>query len=120
MASKLYGLVTTGAFAYASNMLDSLGHVVCGPAASLSAAEELARTDTFDVALLDINVAGKMSLDFARNLIGKNVPVAFMTGYGDTVLGDFADVPVLQKPYNFSQLQAIVERLSDQMRGIAK
>ena len=51
-------------------------------------------------------VAGKMTYAAADLLTAKNVPFIFVTGYGAESLKDrFAEVPVLQKPFNLEVLQ---------------
>jgi CheY-like chemotaxis protein len=60
----------------------------------------------FDVAILDIQVQGKWTIDFARLLTKHSVPFIFATGYSDmeTLFRDFPGVPVVGKPYTSGDL----------------
>jgi len=54
----------------------------------------------FDVALLDLNLAGENTLGVASALAARNIPFAFATGYGAGGLPDeWRDRPTLQKPF---------------------
>ncbi len=83
------------------DMLLEMGCLVVGPAMQLKAAQKLVEEgDPFDVALLDVNVAGDLVFPVAEELAKKNIPFAFASGYGrSSLLDDWADRPILQKPY---------------------
>jgi CheY-like chemotaxis protein len=83
------------------DMLADLGCSVVGPAHALDAALELAMSDAaFDVALLDVNLAGQPVFAVADALRARGVPAIFSTGYGDGGLRDVdRGAPVLQKPF---------------------
>jgi DNA-binding response OmpR family regulator len=55
----------------------------------------------FDVAILDIMLAGVSTLDFARRLYDKGVPFIFASGCGDPeeTAAIFPDVAMVTKPY---------------------
>jgi hypothetical protein len=65
------------------DMFDDLGWEIVGPAARLEDALKLARDETFDVALLDINIDGTMSWDVAAILNERQIPLIFSTEYGE-------------------------------------
>lgn len=94
------------------DMLRELGCEVAGTAMTLGVAEEIAREEAFDAAVLDINLNGDTSEVVAETLRSRGIPFCFSTGYGsaDVPLG-FEDVPLLQKPYNAASLAAVLERL---------
>ncbi|MBC7430798.1 MAG: GAF domain-containing protein [Rubritepida sp.] len=62
-------------------LFDKLGWAVVGPASRRASAMALAQSETFDAALLDINLNGEMSWDIALLLRGRGIPFVFSTGY---------------------------------------
>lgn len=84
--------------------LINLGCEVVASAARLEDALEKARTLSFDIALLDVNLAGRFSYPVAEVLRERDVPFVFVTGYGLSALpgelpGALRDTPVLAKPF---------------------
>lgn len=99
----------------ARDMLADLGCVVIGPADDLGAAMALVDgAGPIDVALLDVNLAGKPVFALADALRAKGVPMVFATGYGDSGLRAVdAAAPVLQKPYQAADLaRALIQAVS--------
>ena len=94
------------------DMLSDLGVDIVGPASTVPAALELARSAEVEAAVLDIKVGGALTYPVADVLQERGVPVVFATGYGASVLPErFRGVPTLQKPFNrtdFSQVLAAV------------
>ena len=87
------------------DMLIDLGHEVAGVAARLGAALALAREGAFDLAMLDVNLAGEDSFAVADLLAERGIPFVFATGYGgDGIRGDHSAAPVLQKPFDSRHL----------------
>lgn len=68
----------------------------------------------FDAAVVDMKLGGDSTVDFAQQLLARNVPFVFSTGYSD--LGDvaagFPGIEVVTKPYSGNHL---VEALSAAM-----
>lgn len=64
-------------------------------------------------AILDVSLGEGTSLELARELLAQGVPVAFATGYDTSteLLAPFPDVPVISKPFDTSELLAVVDRL---------
>lgn len=62
----------------------------------------------FDCALIDINVGGDKSFDVARKLLSRGIPFAFLTGYDPSVVSEFVQIPVLQKPYTQKQVEDVL------------
>jgi len=82
------------------DMLLDFGCEVVGPAARLAAALDAVRTQTLDLAILDVNVAGEPIYPVAEALAQKGIPFVFSTGYGSAGIKDaYRDRPVLQKPF---------------------
>jgi CheY-like chemotaxis protein len=94
------------------DMLVELGCHVVGPALTLGAARTLAQGEQLDGAVLDINLGGHTTEEIAGTLKSRGIPFCFSTGYGVAgVSGDFADVPVLQKPYQLGKLAECLRRM---------
>ena len=94
------------------DMLLELGCQVVGPAYSLARAISLIEDESFDAAILDINLNGERSYPAARILAAAMIPFAFATGYApDRVDADVPAAPVLQKPYNEARIEAILRQI---------
>ena len=95
------------------DMLLELGHEVAGIASRLEPALALAREAAFDVAMLDVNLAGDRSFPVADLLIERDIPFLFATGYGrDGIEPAYRDRPVLQKPFRAQDLLAAIDSLA--------
>ena len=97
----------------AEDMLDELGCRTVAAAATLTEALTAVAREEFDVAVLDINLNGDTSLPVAARLRALGRPFVFTTGYGAAGVGaEFADAPLIGKPYHRDQLgSAIAEAL---------
>jgi CheY-like chemotaxis protein len=62
------------------------GAEIAGPAPTLKAALQIARSERLDGAVLDIDLRGESSLPVADVLIERGVPVVFVTGYDSALL----------------------------------
>ena len=92
--------------------LEDLGCSMIYAAASVAEALALLTDQSFDAALIDVNLGGEKSYPVADRLTQRGIPFAFSTGYGDH--GDrntFEDRPVLRKPYLQADLSAVLEKL---------
>jgi CheY-like chemotaxis protein len=89
------------------DMLLALGHEVAGIAGRLVPALALATEGDFDLAMLDVNLAGETSFPVADVLRDRGIPFVFATGYGiDGIREDYRAAPVLQKPFRAGELAA--------------
>ena len=86
------------------DMLMDMGSDVVGPAATIEAALALARAETIDAAILDVNVRGERIDPVADVLMARSVPVLFATGYGEVKLASGATATVIDKPYTQEKL----------------
>jgi CheY-like chemotaxis protein len=71
----------------------------------------VAEENRFDVAVLDINLNGKLSLPIAQSLTARGIPVVFTTGYEKS--RDEPEIGVvarIMKPYSATTLLAAVQR----------
>jgi DNA-binding response OmpR family regulator len=88
------------------DILESLGCTVEASVATLSKALSVARTGTFDFAVLDVNLAGQLVFPVAEVLRDRKVPFLFSTGYGRIGVPDmFRDYEVLSKPFALEELE---------------
>jgi DNA-binding response OmpR family regulator len=91
--------------------LHEAGFSMIGPYTTLANALQAARHESFDLALLDVNLHGQAVFPLADELIERNVPVVFLTGYGAADLPErFRALPRLQKPYEPSLLARELRR----------
>ncbi|MET3665268.1 CheY-like chemotaxis protein [Caulobacter sp. 1776] len=95
------------------DLLSDLGCGIVGPAASAREAVSAAEHETFDFALLDVNLGdGETSFRTADILRARGVPFAFITGYGDQgIRPDLRDAPILAKPIDPRQLARVIDRI---------
>ena len=88
------------------DMLLDLGHEVAGLASRLEPALSLAREGNFDLAMLDVNLAGQASFPVADALRERGIPYLFATGYGvQGISEEYRSAPVLQKPFRARDLE---------------
>jgi CheY-like chemotaxis protein len=83
-----------------TDLLESFGCEIVGPAASLAVAVQLARSEALDAAVLDIDVAGEMIWPAAAELQLRSVPFLFVSALAPLVIFPrlFAAAPRLDKP----------------------
>jgi CheY-like chemotaxis protein len=93
-------------------MLGDMGCESLSAAATVKQALALVEAQTFDVAMLDLNLNGDRAYPIADALAARRVPFLFATGYGtEGVIEGYRDHPVLRKPYRFHDLVSTLERL---------
>jgi two-component SAPR family response regulator len=93
------------------DLLTSAGCVVLGPVPRLADALDAAAKEHCDVAVLDVNLAGEWVYPVAAVLVGRNVPIVFVTGYGsDTIPRQYAGQLRIAKPFSAEQLSRALSR----------
>ncbi|WP_325059955.1 response regulator [Vitreimonas sp.] len=86
------------------------GHVV-GPFSGPRDARSALDTE-IDAALLDVNAGDEMVYPLAEELLARDVPIIFVTGYqAEAIDPRFADAPLLTKPIEPDELAVAVARL---------
>jgi CheY-like chemotaxis protein len=96
------------------DMVENMGCAVTGLAPRVALGVAMAETGHFDVAILDVNVAGENVEPVAERLAAKGVPFIFATGYGEAgVPLRYRDRPVVAKPFRSEQLEAAIQRAVD-------
>jgi DNA-binding LytR/AlgR family response regulator len=73
----------------------------------------LASQEQIDAALLDVRLGRETSAAIADQLIARDIPFAFATGYSDYALlpEHLREVPKLSKPYMIKELRRVVDAL---------
>lgn len=103
------------------SMLTELGYFVVGPYARLTDAISAARDGKLDAAILDVNIGGEWVYPIAEILADRNVPFAFVTGYGAQSIDQrFAQIPVVQKPISRDGLQNVLAKRPSQSRRVTE
>jgi DNA-binding response OmpR family regulator len=89
------------------DMLDELGCILAGAAASFPDGLRIAQTVEADAAILDVNLAGQEIFPIAERLVVRGVPVIFATGYDQEALPQrWRTAPVIRKPFSIEQVRA--------------
>jgi CheY-like chemotaxis protein len=92
--------------------LADMGCDVVGPYATIEEATAAVESESVDAAVLDVNLSGAPVYPLASKLLGRRVPLLFVTGYSPEIISQkFAAVPRLTKPILPRQLQKAVARL---------
>ena len=93
--------------------LEKAGHHIVGPARSLKHGLMLASQERIDAALLDVSLGRDTSAAIADQLIARNIPFAFATGYSDCTMlpAHLREVHRLSKPYTIKELFRVVDGL---------
>ena len=103
-----------------SKSLAELGFSVVGPYSTLAKAAAAAVEMEVDGALLDVNLSGENVYPVADILASKNVPFAFITGYGEEALtSKYTNAPVLQKPVDQRTLQNLLAQKHSNLARLA-
>ena len=93
-----------------ADMLEELGYRIAAEAGEISEAIRLAQSIDFDLAILDVNVNGKVISPVADLIKARNRPFIFATGYGSSGLPkEYRDRPSLQKPFQIETLARVIE-----------
>lgn len=99
--------------------LSGAGYQIVGEAGNLEQAKRLIAGTACDAALLDVNLAGRPVDELVAALKQKNVPFAFVTGYGRAGLPDGCrEAMVVEKPFSRERLLAAVASLLDGERKV--
>lgn len=90
-----------------------MGWTAVGPASRKAAAIALAQSESFDAALLDINLNCEMSWDIALALRERGIPFVFSTGYdvGIAMPADLAGSPVIGKLSSEGEIEQQLRRV---------
>ena len=93
------------------DMVEGMGCAVTGLAPRIALGLTMADSGEFDIAILDVNVAGENVEPVADRLEAKGTPFIFATGYGEAgVPLRYRDRPVVAKPFRSEQLEAAIHK----------
>ena len=96
----------------AEDCLLDFGMTVVGIAGGIDEAMSLLETVRPDVAVVDLNLNGRLALPVIVRLSELGIACLVVTGYGeDGGSAGIPSVPVLAKPYNVPSLRGALERL---------
>jgi PAS domain S-box-containing protein len=94
-------------------ILEEAGCEVAGLAGNLVSAKRLVTEGRYEVALVDVNLAGEPVHELAAALREKRIPFAFVTGYGREALpAGFQDAVMLGKPFLPEDLISTVQKVT--------
>ena len=100
-----------------ADMLEELGYTIVAEAGDIDEGIRLVQSTDFDIAILDVNVNGKVITPVAEAVQMRGKPFVFATGYGAQGLPEkFRDRPTLQKPFQIETLARTIETV---LKGIA-
>jgi CheY-like chemotaxis protein len=99
--------------------LVELGGAVVGPAFTLAGARQLIEREPIDAALLDITIGSAKSWPIADDLVRRNIPFMFLTGYGqlDEQQRRYPQATSLSKPYTREEIRDALLALGLASRG---
>jgi DNA-binding response OmpR family regulator len=96
-----------------TDMLEELGHRVLAEAGDVEEGAKLAQSADFDLAILDVNLRGKLITPVAELIRASGRPILFATGYGsEGVPEEFRDIPALAKPFQIETLAKAIDELA--------
>lgn len=94
----------------AEDILTSIGIESVEIAGNVAEAQALIAEQSFDFALLDVNLGSQTSFDFAGLLIERGIAFGFVSGYGDDFVFPPAlrDISRITKPFNESLVAGLL------------
>jgi CheY-like chemotaxis protein len=94
-----------------AEMVEELGHTVCAEAGRLNEAIGMARSALFDLAIMDVNLAGEIVTPAADMVASRGLPIIFATGYEASALPErFRNRPMLRKPFQMDAMEDAIKR----------
>ncbi|MDB5518846.1 MAG: hypothetical protein JWQ17_5604 [Tardiphaga sp.] len=98
-----------------ADMLEELGYSIAAEAGEINEAIRLAQSAEFDIAILDVNVNGKVISPVASVIEARKRPFIFATGYGAQGLPEeYRNRPALQKPF---QMETLAQMITTALKG---
>lgn len=99
-------------------ILDNIGMIVSGPAASIAEAEKILQTEHPDVAVVDINLQGEMAYGLVAHLHERDVPVIVVSGYEVLPSIQQTVAAVLTKPIRAESLLTELRRVVSDIKRL--
>lgn len=95
------------------DILGMLGHIVVATPATYAEAEAAIAAGGFDLAVLDVNLGHDPVFPLADRLCAAGTTIVFATGsHPDSLPDRFRDTTVLEKPYAFQAVEAVLGSLA--------
>jgi DNA-binding response OmpR family regulator len=95
------------------DLLNDEGFEVVGPVGDLDEAKKLARSETLDGALLDVNIVGGRVDDVADILTHRHIPFVFVSSCErESLPANHREAAAVQKPFKDADLMRAVRRLT--------
>jgi CheY-like chemotaxis protein len=92
--------------------LRTWGGTVVGPATTVSRAVEMARSQSIDGAMVDINLCGAAAFPALDILLQRGVPVILATSYPrESLPAAYRNLPILPKPYDPRRFSGLVQSI---------
>jgi CheY-like chemotaxis protein len=92
------------------DVLEDLGCEIAATCTSLQQAMQSASHAEFDVAILDVNLAGEEITPVSATLQNRSIPFIFSTGYGKHgVPKQFGGYPVMEKPFSDADVETALK-----------
>ena len=94
----------------AEDILRSLGVEHVEIATKVAQAMTLISEQAFDFALLDVDLGGETSFEFAHALMTSGVAFGFVSGYGEDVVfpASLQEMPRISKPFNENSISRLL------------
>lgn len=92
-------------------ILENIGMIVAGPAATIAEAEQILRSQCPDVAVIDMNLHGEMAYGLVAYLYERDVPVIIVSGYEVLPCVQETAAAVLTKPIRAESLLTELRRV---------
>ncbi|MFC7537439.1 response regulator [Sphingomonas sp. GCM10030256] len=93
------------------DFLETLGHTISASCDNVAEALGKAEEGGFDLAILDVNLKGEAVWPVAERLRDKGVPFVIASGgHVEPPPAQFADVPLLEKPYTIDRIPPALEQ----------
>ena len=100
-----------------ADMLEELGYAVAAEAGKVDEALTILQSTKFDLAILDVNLAGHSIYPVVQAIQALNRPFILATGYGalpDELQGN----PTISKPFQIEQLSEMIQRIAAVTYGL--
>lgn len=92
------------------DFLESLGHKVHATCDTIQCSLDAVADGGFDLAILDVNINGYSVWPVAKKLREKGIPFVIATGgHVEPLPPEFADAPVIEKPYTVDRVTPAIE-----------
>jgi len=95
-----------------AEIIVTAGGSLSGPYLGLEESMAAVARDTFDVALLDVDLGGVFVWPLAQAIKARDIPIVFTTGFSDAGLwpGEFIGATTIHKPYDHHRLLRKLQR----------